>query len=186
MWREQPEKWLRIQVATDSCVGCVLPKGVMHREQGEAQNWAPLLDPCALTWSSHTGREEDLWKLAWWHSVTAMVLLRLKFCRELTMSYRILWGWKFGSPEFHEVAEVIRDKIYDICDMVNPNCLKQNVAVRLWDLAWGTFCQEHAEHGPVEARGGEISHGAPVLVCLSPNVSGQETFSDTQFLPSES
>lgn len=96
-------------------------------------------------------------KLAWWHSVTTMVLLRLKFCHELTMSYRILWGWKLGSLAFHVVAGVIRDTIYDIYDMINPNWFKQNVTVRLWDLAWGTFCQEHAEYGPVEARAGQSS-----------------------------
>lgn len=78
--------------------------------------------------------------------------------------------------------------------MISPNCLKQTVAARLWDLAWGTFCQEYAEYGPlftssdtdVEARGGAVFHGAPGLVCLSPNVSGQETCSDTHFLPVES
>ena len=38
---------------------------------------------------------------------------------------------RFGSLGLHIVSEVIRDKVHDICDMINPNCLKWNVAVRL-------------------------------------------------------
>lgn len=155
-------------------------------------------------WSCHTGREQHLSKLhgskVWlsYGTLEAREDFAVDSARVPAGNTEFYEGEKLrdegrlGSLGLRVVSEVIRDKIHDICDMINPNCLKRNVAVRLWDLGPGHLLPEAcrvmftSSNTKVEARAGAVFPGTLLSVGLSPNSATGDTVVPTQFLPTES